>query len=275
MNTSDRRSVGESDGIRYLDYPSDLSKLTSPQEHGIVVVRGLDAIDLSEWVDAFQRLARRYGSLQPQDATGTILREVRNRGVLPGQGASARYSDSAAGGNYHTDGVPSPAPLPDLFGLLCVRQAPVGGSLILIDTASAVSHLARAAPATLRLLSRSFHFDSRGFVPEDEGGTVRRPIIDGNDDDPTISYLRAYIEAAHSRPQIPDLTDAEVDAFDQLDAVLENRHMQIWLKLQPGEMVFVDNRRYLHGREPFQDGPDEASGRLMYRLWISYDRAHR
>ncbi|MEJ8643874.1 TauD/TfdA family dioxygenase [Streptomyces sp. MS1.HAVA.3] len=70
------------------------------------------------------------------------------------------------------------------------------------------------------------------------------------------------------------MTSAQTEALDLLDALLDKREMQTHGRLEPGEMIFIDNRSIVHGRTAFED--DEASadgGRLMLRTWIGLPRS--
>ena len=48
----------------------------------------------------------------------------------------------------------------------------------------------------------------------------------------------------------PDLADW-YDAYLRLARLLEDERFQLRLRLEPGELFIVDNRRVLHGRAPY------------------------
>ena len=230
---------------------------------GIGVLTGLDGLSEAE-AGAFTELASRaLGELAPQDAAGTLLREVRDRGVRLGEGRTGRYSDSRDGGNLHTDAPHAPGPAPDWFALFCVRQAPVGGGLLLVHLDDLLARLSPAAVATLR---EPVHFDRReaGVRP----ATVRRPILAAGPDGDTIAYLREYVELGHKHDDVPDLTDAQRNALDELDAALGDPELQVTARLAPGELAVIDNRHVCHGRTTFTDDPRPGHGRLLLRTWI-------
>lgn len=237
----------------------------SPQwtKLGVVLLDGVPTGNENEAGRALCALSRAMGPILPQDSAGVLVREVRYRGLSTGEGTTGRYSDSRDGGQLHTDGPHRPDPPPEIFTLLCVRQSQVGGALILV----AADDVVRALDAgTVDVLRQEFCFDRR------EAGTVpvrRRVLRRAPDGHWRFAYLRSYIERGHEHPDAPALTGARRRALDQLDAVLDEFADDPGrrLKMRPGQLVIVDNRRLLHGRTPFEEGPAQA-GRLLLRTWI-------
>jgi alpha-ketoglutarate-dependent taurine dioxygenase len=234
-------------------------------ETGVMLLDGVPAETEVEACHALRTLSQALGTLLPQDGAGQTVRTVRYRGVAIGEGATGRYSDSREGGQLHTDGPHRVGQPPDLFALLCVRQSTLGGALVLVEAGRVVAAL---DPDTVEVLRRSFLFDQREEGAEPVPRRVLRASEDGHWQ---FTYLRQYIEAGHHHHNAPALTLIERAALDQLDAVLDrlaeqdDGHRRI--RLQPGQMVIVDNRRLLHGRTAFADGRADH-GRLVLRTWI-------
>jgi alpha-ketoglutarate-dependent taurine dioxygenase len=235
-------------------------------EPGYFVLTGLDGLD-EQAIRAFLLTASAaLGDLLPQDSDGTVLREVRYRGVKLGEGSTGRYSDSRDGGNLHTDSPHRPSVVPDYFALACVRQAAVGGGLILVRLADVLPEL-RRMPEVLAQLRQPLHFDTRDDSPG-APRTVPRPILEERNGKEHIHYLREYIELGHRHPEVPSLTPEQTDALDALDALIERPDVHHVDRLSPGEIVFVDNRWTLHGRVAFEDRAGDGQ-RLMLRTWIA------
>ncbi|MFD0267659.1 TauD/TfdA family dioxygenase [Streptomyces sp. NPDC127106] len=209
------------------------------------------------------------GELLPQDGAGALLRDVRDRGVRLGEGATGRYSDSRQGGSLHTDAAHRPGRLPDIFTLFCLRQAVSGGSLVMVHVADLLDIL-RDHPRELATLRLPVHFDTRDDTPG-VPLTTERPVFVYRGGRERMYYLRDYIEIGHRHPHVPPLTPEQVKALDLLDSLLDRRDLQTHGRLQPGEMIFIDNRSIVHGRTAFQDVTPAGSsggGRLMLRTWI-------
>jgi alpha-ketoglutarate-dependent taurine dioxygenase len=232
---------------------------------GCVVLGGLAGLAEDELRRAMLLLSRLVGDLIPQDAAGAVLREVRDRGVQLGEGKTGRYSDSRAGGNFHTDGPHRPGAPPDYVALGCVRQAPEGGESVVVHAEGVVSRLA-GEPRILETLAGWFHFDRREEPARPP--TVARRILVQEEGRPVACYLREYIELGHRHAEVPPLDGAQREALDALDAELENPALQITRKLAPGELAIIDNRSVFHGRRSFDDSADEGEKRLLLRTWI-------
>lgn len=236
---------------------------------GFFVLTGLGHFDEQEYREFAVTASAALGDLVPQDSKGTLLREVRYRGVKLGEGATGRYSDSRTGGSLHTDSPHRPTDVPDYFALACVHQAAVGGDLVLVRLADIVARLSER-PDVLDTLRRPVYFDTRDDTPG-AARTVLRPVLEHTDDGrDRVHYLREYIEIGHRRDGVPPLTEAQIEAFDLFDALLDDPELRSQDRLGEGEMIFIDNRWTLHGRVEFQDS-DQGHQRLMLRTWIAAD----
>ncbi|MEY9846403.1 alpha-ketoglutarate-dependent taurine dioxygenase [Streptacidiphilus sp. BW17] len=235
---------------------------------GYFILSGLDRLDPAEFTAFTLAAAGALGRLVPQDSKGTLLREVRDRGVKLGEGATGRYSDSRQGGNLHTDSPHRPGTVPDYFALGCVYQAAVGGELLLVPLADVLERLAERADV-LEALHTPVYFDTRDDAPG-APRTVLRPVLEEREDGTHVHYLREYIEIGHRQPGTTPLTQVQLRAFDALDDILDDPGVWRRERLSAGEIVFIDNRWTLHGRTEFVDHAG-AEQRLMIRVWISAD----
>ncbi len=55
--------------------------------------------------------------------------------------------------------------------------------------------------------------------------------------------------------------------LDALDAAID-RSPTVTLRLEPGQMVFLNNKTLLHNRKAFIDAPDVPK-RHMVRVWLA------
>jgi TfdA family taurine catabolism dioxygenase TauD len=234
---------------------------------GYAVLTGFTHTDEALLSRACWRLSSLAGQVIAQDATGTQIRRVTDRGTAIGEGSTARYADSRHGGNLHTDGAEAPLPVPDYFALLCVRQAPTGGALRLVHLDDVITAMGKR-PDLLALLQESFRFDRRGDQPPGEPPTTGKPVFFRDGDRLAVTYLRAYIESGHRHEGSPKLTDEQREALDTLDRLLDDPPVVTEDKLQSGEFALFDNKRLLHGRTTFVDTGEPGERRLLLRTWI-------
>ena len=264
------QSALDADGAGNLENPSVAAfreeVFSSPEwiDHGLAIVDGIPVEDPDLAAGYATAVSSAFGRLLPQDGAGALVREVKYRGVKLGEGATGRYSDSREGGQFHTDGPHRPDTAPDWFALLCIRQAKVGGGLILVPTEQIIRGL---DPDSLAVLQEPFLFDQRedGVPP-----VPRAVLVPQTDSRWHVNYLREYIELGHRHPLGTPLTERQIRALDRFDQEVASAVAapdRIEVKLAPGQLALIDNRRLLHGRTTFGDDPQDRD-RLMLRTWI-------
>lgn len=134
----------------------------------------------------------------------------------------------------HTDGSSVPDP-PGLLLLTCVQPADEGGATQVVDGARIIATLAEKHPAALRSLSApraAFFGGAGGYL-----GSVFEP---------------AGLDRIRIRLRLDDLVRFSADAAAEIPLLrtVISRHLKT-LRLGPGDGVLLCNRRWLHGRDPF------------------------
>jgi len=150
-----------------------------------------------------------------------------------------------------------------------VSQAPEGGGSGLASAVAVHDHLACHQPQALRRLHRCFHRDlvTPGGSRERQQRLANRfAVFQQAADGPSLRYMRHWIETGHARLGKP-LAEADRQAFDQLDAALNDPRFRHPLRLEPGDLLFCDNHKTAHDRDAYRDDP--AAPRLMLRLWLN------
>lgn len=239
---------------------------------GFFILEGLQLISSTKWLSAFKILSYMIGQYYPQDKEGCIFREVKNRGTAVGEGQSSRYSDSREGGNFHTDGAQCGFPVPDYFSLMCMRKSLYGGKFIIINVDNLYHYFKQNYPQYLNTLMELFHFDCRGDQKDGESTTIQKPIFFFENNNVCITYLRKYIDSAHTHPGVVPLTSKQRQALDLLDTALENPYFAVETLLNEGEIIFINNKKIIHGRTSFQD--EKGKERLLYRIWLKKHVLH-
>jgi gamma-butyrobetaine dioxygenase len=159
----------------------------------------------------------------------------------------ANLAYTSLGLSPHTDN-PYRDPVPTLQLLHCLSSSASGGESTLVDGFHVAEILRAEHPGDFALLAGhnvTFTYcDARAEL------SASAPIIelDPNGD------VRAVRFNARSM-QSPAMSHRELgywyDAYLRLSRLLEDEQVQVRLRLEPGDLFIVDNRRVLHGRKPF------------------------
>lgn len=144
--------------------------------------------------------------------------------------------------DLHTD-----HPRADYVVWLCVRQSDVGGATVLADAHAAYLHM---LPEERRLLSQVRIFEHKVFADDRDS----RPLI-------TLEggCVRFYYSDWLVKSPLPHGALLALSKFRRI--LPEYKTAQI--KLNPTDVLVIDNTRILHGRQAF-DGGD----RLLKRYWV-------
>jgi alpha-ketoglutarate-dependent taurine dioxygenase len=94
------------------------------------------------------------------------------------------------------------------------------------------------------------------------------PIFSGSPADPTMRYMRYWIEKGQQEAGHPLDAGALAD-LDRLDAALNAPEFRHEFLLLPGDLLLLDNHRITHDRTTYRDEPSQP--RLMLRLWLNAD----
>lgn len=234
---------------------------------GIAILRGLDpsAISESDAEIVAWGLCNYLGRPVRQGiATDRRLFTVADRGAANTDptriGASARRSAK------HTDnGCLEPRP-PCYIGLLCYRAAGEGGESTIISARTVYETIVRERPDLLAVCFQRYHFRAPQLhVWPSRGPTIEKPILEAAHGELRIHYARVMIEPGMEMAGTP-LNARQREALDFLDEVIERPGLCFRHRLQPGEILLVNNLAMLHGREAFT--PDPQAGRILKRIWM-------
>ena len=221
--------------------------------------------DESAWRQLYWVSGLLMGS--PLDAYGKLY-EVKDHGS-DHRHKRIPVSQTSAATSLHTDS--SSADIqPDLVGLLCLQQAREGGKSRISSALMAHEVLRQTCPDLLELLYCDFIRDivTPGTHPTIERRLRNRFPIFCNDPMRGLNfrYMRYWIETGQQQVGRP-LTATQVTALDALEHALEAAGAVATFMLQPGEMLWLDNRTVAHDRTAYVDDPRHP--RRLLRLWLN------
>lgn len=230
---------------------------------GIVVVRGwpvagwgLARTELATWC-----LGLHLGDPGAQNPRGDVLGHVRD--ASPGASSNARLYQTNADIGFHCD-------YADAVGLVCVRQAPVGGESRVASSTAIHDEMVRIAPDLAERLHQPVWLDTRdesaapgiAVAPFAFDGTRLRTFYHSD-------YFRSV--ARHGGIHVPDRP--LIDALDLFDELAASDRFCVRMRLEEGDLQLVSNHGVVHARTTFVDDP--AAPRHLLRLWLSFDATGR
>ncbi|MEM8790544.1 MAG: TauD/TfdA family dioxygenase [Pseudomonadota bacterium] len=161
-----------------------------------------------------------------------------------GNAGSTSYSRTNKPLELHTDSSYKRDPH-ELVAFQMVRADMEGGDTIMMPVDRILNALAPEIRAVL----------SRPAFPFGKGPL---PILWETDGVTRIRYYRSQIDLSGGI----DLPGEEKDAMAVLDEVIGREDLQDRFRIEPGDTLYMDNTRVLHGRTGFAP----TSNRLMYRI---------
>ena len=150
--------------------------------------------------------------------------------------------------SFHAD-----TPMADVLAWYCVEQDAADGSSALVDTGDIARHFDADELAAME----------RVRVRYRAGGEAGHEIFD---DVPLRAASKIYYAPWLVSPDLDERQRELVARFDDYLAK-KDATAPIRIRLKPGEMLFIDNHRVLHGRSELP--PD--SRRHLVRLYIRTD----
>lgn len=208
-------------------------------------------------VDRLARDGLYRGAMGSREAWETTLAELgevvgRERITLHVTGRNLHSTDAIS---FHTDSA-----IADLVAWYCVRQDPAGGATSFLDLGAMGQVLDPDDFEGLRLVRHKCPSQRRSRL-------VDVPLLL---DEGTAARPRFFFTPWLIDPQLGPEALAAYRAF--VEALAE--HEEEWVehvRLEPGEVVVIDNRRILHARSELP----AQSPRLLERAWISTTPRYR
>jgi hypothetical protein len=236
---------------------------------------------------AYLGVAAHIGAPGPQWRCGRLVTHVTNRGGS----VEKNIADAAARSTHGT----STAPITEAFnrtddfemhndsccdvlGLLCIRQAQLGGGESAFASSTAVFNemLKRGRIDAIATLSGGGFFrDKTRFHPDvNANAIVAAPSNSPVWEMPVFSWRKGYFTCAYNanlNRQVEQryglkLTPAQKDAMDLFDEIANAPEMKLRLLLQRGDIALINNLTVLHSRSTFKDDP--LMPRHLVRTWL-------
>ncbi len=202
-------------------------------------------------VEAYESLAAALGLLVLR--TEICINVSQDQILCKGRVGTSHERPSpfrAAALDLHTD-----SPRIDVLSFYCIEQDEEDGSLILIDLSDSVAWFSREEWAALAKIK--LRYTSRDPSTGLESQHLQ-PLHSGEDLGGQFYYAPWHL------PEPADPHQARLMEKFKGYVANQQKHSAVNIRLLPGQAVFVDNRRMLHGRR----GLCQDSKRHLVRLYI-------
>lgn len=245
-----------------------LARQLDELEHGrgFVVMRGFPADRYSE-AEAeiiFWGIGQHLGMPLSQNAGGDLLGHVRNVGLNINRTDVRAYQTSAEL-IFHND-------QSDVLMLMCLKAAKSGGLSRIVSVAAVQNEIQRRRPDLLDQLYEPYFIDRRGEQgreDEDDMPYYAMPVLSYHKGLVSARYIRGYIESAQRFPEVPRLTNAQIEALDLFDTIANESGMALSFQMEPGDFQLLNNYCVLHARTNFEDFSEPERRRHLLRLWLA------
>lgn len=83
------------------------------------------------------------------------------------------------------------------------------------------------------------------------------------------NYVRSSVQKAQLLPGVPQLTGAQREAMDVLEALTSDPELHLDMEFRPGDIQLVSNYTIFHSRTSYEDWPEAEKRRHLLRLWLA------
>ena len=174
--------------------------------------------------------------------------------------------------NYHTNrNTDYHAERCDIVGLLCLQNAKRGGDLRIVSSITVYNEMLKHRPDLVAEMIKPLYRDRRGEVPAGKEPWYTLPMFCFQNGYLSVRGGNSFVKSAQRFPEVPRLTDAQLDALELMQELAAECHLDV--RLEPGDIAFVHSHVILHARTEYEDWPEESRKRHMLRLWLNTDLA--
>jgi alpha-ketoglutarate-dependent taurine dioxygenase len=230
---------------------------------GATILRGFPVGKFSEQqaTRMFWGLVQHIGTPVSQSATGERIFHVRDEG-LGRDDPRARGPNTRKRLSFHTDRC-------DVIVFLCLRQAKAGGENDLVSSPALYNEVHRRRPDLLDVLMQPYYYQRHNVDLGNQRPYCRQPVFSFCRGHFAASYLRVLIDRAYESPELPRMSDRQREALDFLEATAEDPALHVRIRMQPGDILLLNNWVTLHRRTEFTDHAEPALKRHILRAWLS------
>ncbi|MEU0485115.1 TauD/TfdA family dioxygenase [Streptosporangium sp. NPDC006013] len=233
---------------------------------GFVLVRGLRVEHYSDALSAaiFFVLGLHLGVPMRQNELGDLVDHVLATSDKTRADPTALGSKIRDGLDFHSDSS-------DVVALMCLRSAKEGGASSLVSGATLYNEVLARRAELAHLLLEPWYFDWYKQDHDAPAPYYTSPIVSYVDGTFSIYAGSKIIFSAQDYPDVPRLTDEQVELLHLLDEIAGEPGIALDMDFRPGDIQWLLNYAALHSRTAFVDWPEQGRRRHLLRLWLRRD----
>lgn len=223
----------------------------------------MDEFDIDTMLAVFWVIGEKLGTQVAQKWDGTMLYDVTDTGKKYGYGV--RGSATNVELVFHVDNAFGPV-VPDYVGLLCKYPAIEGGVSRFCSLYTLHNRLLEDVPHLLERLYQPMFFDRQAEHADGAPKTSWGPFF-GWDGERIRS--RANVQLVRKGYQVAgqEMDDELAEALEAVERISRSGDLWYEAPIERGQMQYLNNQTLGHYRSEFQDNPDPALKRHLFRTW--------
>jgi len=243
---------------------------------GFVLFKGLPVgrWTREETAIAYWGMGAHLGYAVCQNGKGHLLGHVTDTGDRPTvkespEGSAGRFLNSNIRGYTSRERSYFHVDFSDIVGLLCLAQAKKGGESLIASSIAIHNEILKTRPDLLELLYQPFWTSRKGEVPAGAKPYYQMPVFNLHEGRLITFIAPGFIRhASQNFPELPRLTDKQIEALDMIDNLASDPRFHLSMVLEPGDIQFINNYTTLHTRTAYEDFPEPERKRHLLRLWL-------
>ncbi len=236
-------------------------RLELMEGRGLAVLRGLPVAEMGREraALAYFGIGTHLGAPISQNAYGHLLGHVRDFGKNFDDPNVRGYQSNAALG-FHADNC-------DFVGLMCMQTSKSGGESRLASAVTLYNRMLALRPDLVEELTKDFYWTRHGEVPPGKSPWYTQPVFCFAQGHFSARGVSAFILKAQGLPGVPPFTPLQSEAMALYRETVPQCAADI--PFEQGDIQFLHNHVILHSRNAFEDWPEPARRRYLYRLWLA------
>lgn len=230
---------------------------------GFVRLRGIERgrYDQTEMEMLYWGIGMHLGQPWPQNKYGHVLGDVTDQGKAADDPTARGNEIGGAALPFHCDGS-------DLVGLMCLQDGRSGGLSAVANSVSIHNVLVDESPALAAALYEPQPNDYRGEQSEGGKPYYMIPVFTEWADRLFVRCIPPFIAASQRHAEAPRLSDAARAGLRRVVELADDPSFHVHMKLEPGDIQFINNYHVMHGRTAYDDAPQAGRVRHLKRLWL-------